>query len=269
MPATYGALEAVLSEAYRALDGFSPHSVLDCGAGPGTGLWAASSYFPRVESVTAVEPDASMRALGVRLWAEADRLVKPAVIWRGDDIRTARFDEHDMVIASYVLGELGSSIDTAVDGLWDAAGRLLIVIEPGTPDGFGRVRRVRDRIIARGAHAAAPCPHDEACPMSGDNWCHFGVRVARSRRHRQLKGGSAPFEDEKYAYVALARDAASLRPARILRHPAVRPGMIRLDLCTQAGLRVEDVSKRDAAAFRRARKARWGGAWEYPSDENI
>ena len=94
--------------------------------------------------------------------------------------------------------------------------------------------------------------------MEPDDWCHFRVRVARSRLHKRLKGGDAPFEDEKFCYLAVAKPGVAVRPAgaRILRHPAKQAGFVELAVCTAAGTReVRRVTKKQGAAFRAARKA--------------
>ena len=94
-----------------------------------------------------------------------------------------------------------------------------------------------------------------------DDWCHFAVRVPRTRRHRLLKGGSLGYEDEKYAYlVATIRSASDDRAARVLRHPRVDKGRIQLALCTPDGAQRVVVTRRDTG-WRAARKAAWGDAW--------
>jgi ribosomal protein RSM22 (predicted rRNA methylase) len=50
--------------------------------------------------------------------------------------------------------------------------------------------------------------------------------------------------------------------ARIIRQPQPRSGHVRLELSARDGIRTAVVSKRDRDAYRRARKARWGDAWE-------
>ena len=139
----------------------------------------------------------------------------------------------------------------------------LVVVEPGTPAGFARIRAVRDRLRAAGATIAAPCPHDDACPMAGADWCHFAVRLDRSRAHRQSKHAALGWEDEKFAYVVAVRDAALLRAraeARVIRRPRKETGHVRLALCAAGGL-TEAVVTRRAPTYRAARDASWGDAW--------
>ena len=44
------------------------------------------------------------------------------------------------------------------------------------------------------------------------DWCHFTQRLQRSRAHKQVKGAELPFEDEKFAYVALTRAPVAAAP---------------------------------------------------------
>ena len=142
-----------------------------------------------------------------------------------------------------------------LEQLWSAAAGMLLIIEPCTPEGFRQLRAARRAITALGGHVAAPCPHEGECPLGTDDWCHFTCRVARTRLHRLLKGGDAP-----YAYMPFTRADAGRCGARILRHPPGEPGRVTLRLCTRAGLETRPVPKRDNAQFRVARKADCGDA---------
>ena len=85
-----------------------PRSLLDIGAGPGVAAWAAAETWPDLNSVTLVEAEPAMVTAGRALagcggelirsarWLEADAAVEPAV-------------EAELVIVSYLLGELGAA----------------------------------------------------------------------------------------------------------------------------------------------------------------
>jgi ribosomal protein RSM22 (predicted rRNA methylase) len=164
----------------------------------------------------------------------------------------------DLVVASYVLAELpeGKAASVAVE-LWQRAGKALALIEPGTPQGFARIRAARAGLIVAGARVAAPCTHDNACPLTADDWCHFSQRLPRSRDHMLLKDAGVPFEDERYSYVVVMRDVVATG-ARILA-PVLesKPGLT-FKLCDETGLRAQFVAARDKDAFRRVRKLGWG-----------
>jgi ribosomal protein RSM22 (predicted rRNA methylase) len=164
----------------------------------------------------------------------------------------------DVVVASYVLAELPeASASATARHLWAAAEQMLVLIEPGTPDGFARIRAARAALIATGGHVAAPCTHDKACPISGDDWCHFSQRLPRSRDHMLLKQASVPFEDERYSYVVVTRERVA-SGARILSPPLEgKPGLT-FKLCDETGLRAQFVATRNKDEYRRARKRGWG-----------
>ncbi len=248
MPATYAATYSVLREVHRRL----PHpvtTVLDIGAGTGAASLAAQTWFPSA-AVTMLERD-SVLSQAARTWLPAAALLTA-------DARTTPFPPSDLVIASYSLGELRESI---AQRLWQAARVALVIVEPGTPAGFARIREIRAQLLQAGARMLAPCPAETACPIADPDWCHFAARVERSSLHRRLKDAELGYEDEKFSYVALARDAAPLAGARVIRRPHHQPGLIAIDTCTPAGLGTERVTKRDREAFRRARKLAWGDPW--------
>ena len=94
--------------------------------------------------------------------------------------------------------------------------------------------------------------------MAGEDWCHFSVRLARSRAHMHAKAARVPFEDERFAYLALAREGAPGQGARIIapvQH--AKPGLT-LRLCEEGGIVQRHIARRDAPAYKQARKLDWG-----------
>lgn len=258
MPATYCAVLSALRYALAHTE--TPlSSVLDVGAGTGAAGWAALSALPDLIRVTCIEREGAMRKVGQRLAQAGPQPLRDAE-WQSLDLTKEPIPgKADVVIASYVLGEMtAESRAKTTEALWDAATHMLLVVGPGTPAGFSQLGEVRSLLLARGAHIAAPCPHEGQCLIPEGDWCHFTCRVSRSRLHRALKGGDAPYEDEKFAYVAFTKAPCSQAKARVLRHPLIEPGRVTLTLCAAEGIKKATVLKRDGEAFKWARKANCG-----------
>ena len=254
MPATFAAAQAALQQAMNA-SGLEIRTLLDCGAGTGAAGWAAAGLL-ELERVTCLEREDAMRSVGSLLMQAGAGALSQAV-WASCDLTAAQaLPRADLVAEGYMLGELREELRLPVaQRLWDAAGQMLLLIEPGTPQGFANLAAVREHLASQGAHVAAPCPAGASrCPMGEGDWCHFSVRVQRTRLHKALKGGDAPYEDEKFGYLALTREAprAACR-ARVLRHPMIAPGRITLTLCTGGEKTVRTVTKKDPL-WKRARK---------------
>jgi ribosomal protein RSM22 (predicted rRNA methylase) len=259
-PATFAACAAVFARLAEVMPEFKPQSLLDAGAGTGAASWATVTRWPEIESVTMLDRNPALRALARRL-ADAGPLVK-AKILAGDLVaqKSSLKPENraDLVVASYVLAELPQVQAASVaPNLWQCADGALALVEPGTPEGFARIRMARAALIEAGAHVAAPCTHDRACPIQGDDWCHFSQRLARSRDHMLLKDATVPFEDERYSYVVVTRRKVS-SGARILAPPLeTKPGRT-FKLCDETGLRAQFVASRDKDEYARVRKRGWG-----------
>jgi ribosomal protein RSM22 (predicted rRNA methylase) len=240
---------------------FSPSSVLDAGAGTGAASWAALETWPAVEKVTWLDASPPFLALAARLAADAPGSLRNAESRRVDLTTGGEWPRSELVVASYALAEIAPDRQAAVvAALWDACDGVLALVEPGTPAGYGRILAARTGLITAGATILAPCPHHAACPLTGSDWCHFSVRLARSRDHRQAKGAEVPFEDERFAYLIAARPqvVGAPRAARILAPPrSGKPG-IDLKLCGPHGLEQRFVGRRDKAAHAVARRLDWG-----------
>ncbi|MFH9677123.1 small ribosomal subunit Rsm22 family protein [Streptomyces sp. NPDC017405] len=262
MPATFEAVRSALAAFAAAVPGWSPAGHTDVGGGTGAATWAVTATWPGGRPVTVLDWAEPALALGRELAAARPALADAR--WRrariGADLT---LDDTDLVTVSYVLNELTQADRAALVDAAARAARSVVIVEAGTPAGYARVIEARDRLIRAGFRIAAPCPHSAACPIApGTDWCHFAARVGRSSLHRQVKGGSLAYEDEKFSYVAATRLPAAPAAARVVRRPQIRKGQVLLDLC-ESGERLDrtTVTKRHGDLYKAARDAAWGDAW--------
>jgi ribosomal protein RSM22 (predicted rRNA methylase) len=259
LPATFAVLSRVFAEVKLRAPETRIESMLDLGSGPGTAMWAAVQHFPEVNGVTLLEIDAEWIVSGKQLsWLSRHHAIRDANCINVD-LNKMPAGKFDLVVASYVMNELRpAEIAAATRQAWERTGKILIVVEPGTPAGFAHIRGIRDELIRLGAHIVAPCPHANACPMAVNDWCHFAERVQRTSAHRLAKAAELGYEDEKYSYMVFAREPVKLPGARIVRHPRKHSGHIQFELCTAEGLKGETLSKKHGDRYKQARKLEWG-----------
>lgn len=256
LPATSGAARMAMGRVRELMGDFRPLTQLDLGAGPGAAAWAAASVWPSIRGVVLRDRDERMIRLGEQLAGGSFG----GWTWQRHDLRLP-FGPADLVTATYVLGELdgGEARDIALRA-WEAAAGCLLIVEPGTPAGFALIRHLRDHLLGEGATLVAPCPNADACPIAGDDWCHFAARVTRSALHRQLKGGELSYEDERFSYVAFARSPCVARAAgRIVRHPSRRRRFVELSVCRGGQIRRIGLG-RSHPAYTVGSKLAWGDA---------
>jgi ribosomal protein RSM22 (predicted rRNA methylase) len=269
MPATYAAVTASLNALCEIRPDFAPISLLDVGAGPGTATWAAAEAWPSLKRFALLDTNGALRELALDLGRGSARLRDMSYQRHEARAALASADTADLVMASYVIGEMDDSERRALAELmWAKTRDTLLVVEPGTPAGYARILALRQQLIGSGAHVAAPCPHNGQCPLHAPDWCHFTQRLQRSQAHKQIKGAELPFEDERFAYVALTREPVASRPARVLAQPVVSKVEVTAKLCTSEGLSMARVPRRAKADYAQARRWRWGDAvmeWQMPT----
>ncbi|XP_050230514.1 uncharacterized protein LOC126679510 isoform X2 [Mercurialis annua] len=240
MPAVFSACYRVLTEVRRRLPDFSPTKVLDFGAGTGSAFWATRQVWPKsVKNVNLVEPSHSMQRAGRSLIQGLKGL---PLIHGYDSIQALSKNvsksekKHDLVIASYVLGEIPSLKDriTTVRQLWNLTEDVLVLVEPGTPHGSNIISQMRSHIlwmeerkhrkskvqkgeackdlvsVKSSAFIVAPCAHDGRCPLQkSGKYCHFAQRLQRTSSqlaYKRPKGKALRgFEDEKFSFVVFRR----------------------------------------------------------------
>ncbi|XP_062014387.1 uncharacterized protein LOC133730897 [Rosa rugosa] len=121
----------VVRQVCTMLPGFSPAKVLDFGAGTGSAFWALREVGPNsLEKVNLVKPSQSMQRAGQSLIQGQKNLTlihSYATLQSMTKSINKSEREHDLVIASYVLGEIPSLKDriTVVRQLWDLTWEVL------------------------------------------------------------------------------------------------------------------------------------------------
>ncbi len=266
LPATYGVACQVLHHINPFLKPIK--SLLDLGAGVGSFAWAAQKVMPNLQRVTFFEKDIELLRLGQHL--TQNNLHPLQLAWCRNDIsKESAFPSHDAVILSYVLNELSQKEQLHVlERAYSAADKLLILIEPGTPEGYGHLLKARNLLMELKAHPLAPCPHNAPCPLThtfkeGKDWCHFSVRIPRGKYHRRVKEGILPYEDEKYSYLVVSPYENPSSSARVIKAPMKRKGHVILDLCKEnAELERLIVPKSEGELYAKGRDANWGDIWK-------
>lgn len=126
MPYNYMVAKRILSEVKQRMPSkFKPTSVLDYGAGLGSGLWAAQNVFSdTVQRVAAVEPSTAMRKLGKFLTEELNEKCNNSILWvdslsmiPGIGGEKGKFD---LVILGFVLQEVPNAKqrEMLIEALW-------------------------------------------------------------------------------------------------------------------------------------------------------
>ena len=252
-PATYKAFSSALEYSLAHSEG-EINTLIDVGAGSGAATLAAFNIL-NIEKATLLEKEKVMIEIGENLFSDSEYQDK--TFYQKIDIAKEPFDESaDMVISSYVLNELDDiGRLNCLNKMWNMADKIIVIVEPGTPKGSELIKQARDYYISLGGSVLAPCAHMGECSYP---WCHFSTRVARSKLHKTLKGGDAPYEDEKFAYIAISKAPCKQCSSRVLRHPIINPGFVELEVCDKSGVNRIKVTKKEKERYKKARKCSTG-----------
>ncbi len=263
LPATYAAVSAALERLIEHAPDFAPESVLDIGAGPGTASFAAVDALPSLMRSILRDHNRSFLDIARELTAASPiEALRDADIGEAELTARGALPRADLLIAAYMLVEVAEvALPSLVERFWQSSNEVLLLVEPGTPEGFRRIRLAREWLLEAGAHILAPCTHALTCPMIGEDWCHFSVRLPRSRDHRAIKQADVPFEDERFCYLAVSRQLAAVTAdARILAPPHESKPGIAFKLCRDGKVEERFVPTRDKADYRAVRQLGWGDA---------
>jgi len=252
MPATYCAVYSAFSNVLKNYNK-QIKTVLDIGAGTGAATWAVTSLID-VKQRTCLEREKAMKDMGSQLMNNALLNVE----WEEFDLISGEINKKaDLVVSSYVINELSEeNRKKAIEKMWDSTNDLLLIIEPGTPEGFKHILEARELLLPKNANIVAPCACNGKCPINiQEDWCSFYVRVSRSGIQRLAKKGELGYEDEKFSYIAFSKTPITTAAPRILRHPQINSGYVKVKLCTENGLEEKTYSKKDGEIYKKIRKS--------------
>lgn len=248
MPATFSVVCTLLQElVYEGLlEDVS--TVIDVGSGTGSGYFAVRETFEDAK-IDLYEKNKNMIHVFNKITDE------PVAVNEADIIKQNIDGSADLVMASYVLSEMTQTDrETVLKKLCDAAKKYILIVDSGTPQNFAELLRLARLASGSGFHLVAPC-FNEVCPLSGD-YCQFYSRVERSSLHRISKSGKLPYEDEKYFYILLSKQPRTFSGERVIRRPKILPDEIDLCLCSNSGVTVRKVTRKDGQDFKRAKKVK-------------
>lgn len=259
MPATFSAVYNAIEYSLQKFNDVKIDSVLDVGAGLGAGTWACREYF-NIESYTLFEREPEMIKIGKKLMESVEDSQNNVEWINGDITKTNLPKTYDFVMTSYTLNELNDfDLKNVVLKLWKATNKVLLIVDTGTVKGFEIIKKVKDVLKAEGANLIAPCENGCVCKMSENDWCHFTSRASRSKAHKLLKEGDAPYEDEKYTFATFARNKVvkTSDNYRVLRHPIIEKNKVNLCVCDNGEVKNISVLKSDNN-YKKAKKLKCG-----------
>lgn len=258
MPATYSAIRTCLEKVKEVYD-VEIKSMLDIGSGTGAGEWAAIECFD-IDNIICLEREEGMRNLSKKYF-EYNDMLKNVEFIEADILEENLKIKKDLSILSYMINELNENNRLKViEKVLDLTEKVLLVVEPGTPEGFKNIKKIRDYAYNKGYSIIAPCTgFCGRCDIPENDWCASSVRVQRTKIHKYLKDAEIGFEDEKFSYIAISKFKFENKDCkRILRHPKIETGRILVKTCKAGEIKEEIIHKKNKEEFKILKKKNVG-----------
>lgn len=257
MPATFCAVTTALKHTLSVAQNCNIETVLDIGTGTGASVWAINEQIDTAK-ITCLEREEAMRKVGQSVMKKSEELSK--VEWIDADItKTEDIKGAGLIVSSYMINELKQEErKKIIQKLLNLESKIILIVEPGTPEGFKNIKEIQKIALESGAYIIAPCTHQQPCKLPEDDWCHTTVRVERSKIQKILKSGDAPYEDEKFSYIAISKEKFETAQSRILRHPIIETGKITLKLCKNGNIEQKVITKKEKEVFKQCKKKKCG-----------
>lgn len=248
MPATYSVIRYVLDKFFEKIEvNEQGIQFLDIGAGVGTLKIALDARDILVE-YEALEKSKAMVQVFRKLHGNNIKIHVQEFQGFSSD------KKYSVVFASYFVNEIKEKkqIKHVLQKMFDLSDRYVIIVEPGTPDGYSNIVAAKEIANEIGWYPLLPCARKE-CDLKKGDWCHFSVRLPRTKLHTLLKNATLPYEDEKFCYVVFSKEETEFENNNIIiKNPIKRSGHIIFDVCCKDGIR------RIISTDKANKKLKWG-----------
>ena len=98
---------------------------------------------------------------------------------------------------------------------------LVLTVEPGVPQSGHFISFLRAAFLETGRPPISPCPHTQACPLSGEKkrWCHFAFETSGvpGELHRLSAAAGIPKERLVFSFLLAGTQEASSQKTRKLK----------------------------------------------------
>lgn len=247
MPATFAVIFSLLDNLWNQGKLEKISTVADIGSGTGAGFFACKEFFEDID-ISLYERDKNM----IDVFDEFETGEKVTKF----DFLTDEIDKKaDLVMCSYVFSELNDAgRELAIKKMLSCSNRYVLIVDTGTPRTYENFMRLKAKIKEMGYKISAPC-ESEKCGLKND-YCQFYARVERSALMKLSKNAELSYEDEKYFYLLIDKQLANenLQENRVIRRPILKTNFVELKLCTNDGVKLMIVTKKDKQAYQKAKK---------------
>jgi len=265
LPATYAQIVGALRQVQEVLPSWKPQTLLDIGAGPGTGILATQAIWSTVASATCLDGNEDLLNLGKTILSHSQMPTK--IVWQQGDIRNEIKEDktYDIVLLANVLNELRTNeVEKVIEEAYRVCSGVLVIIEPGTAFGNTLITSISKKISDSGLLIA---PYiDNSFMADKDTWIHFPqrfIRPAFQRRLRQQMRESSlmasDWEEAKYCYVAISKIPSENNAwGRVIGPVKKMKGFLEVPVLTKDAIIHKKVMKRDKTNYSFTKNLQWG-----------
>lgn len=237
MPATYGVTMHVLDKFFEKIDKTELENILDIGSGTGSLILAtiANDLFSKNIKYFAIEKSQYMRKVAEQIIGKNNLHIN----FYEQSVELFLKDNNEPFGSTFLIYSLNEILEKKkiLKKVFNVTKNFIFIIEPGTPEGFKNILLAKNSAKDMGYEILLPCGNKD-CPLQGNDWCHFSLKIPRTKNHILLKNARLPYEDEKFCYIIISKQQKSISYTnRIIKRPIKKKGHTIYDICSPNGLR--------------------------------
>jgi ribosomal protein RSM22 (predicted rRNA methylase) len=271
-PATYAQIYSALLQVTERLPDWKPVTVLDIGCGPGTGVWAAKTLLPSLQTAVCVDCEKAFLDVGMQISKTSQLPI--AIEWQRQQIKnwieTNASTTYDLIIVANVFNELSTEVfERLIRQVVKRSSGIVLIVEPGTSAGYNIIQTISKTVLPTETLIA---PYIHSFVESTDYWIHFPQKFKRPEFQRRIRQSmregtlmASDWEEAKYSFVAFGK----MPPQKEIWGRCVEPvekqkGFLTVPVLTKDGVTTIRILKRNKQEYRFAKELRWGECIDNP-----